>query len=342
LILRLVGQALEHHARVEDACAIVGVSKRTLERWRKNGGGDDLRSAPDRKKTSPSNKLSVEERSEVIETVNRPEFRNLSPKQIVPILAERGIYIASEATIARILKENNQNTHRTAARPPRRHRPKELFARGKNQVWSWDITYLQSDVRGAFFFLYMAVDVWSRKIVGWTVEDVESADLAAKFIDASCRAEEIERRRLTLHADNGGPMKGSTMLATLRVLGVAASFSRPSTSNDNAFSEALFRTLKYSSLFTRKPFESLSDARAWVEVFVRWYNNEHRHSAIGFVTPAQRHEGEDVKILTDRARIYELAKKKHPERWTGDIRNCARVELVRLNPALDHSTDLVA
>ena len=301
-----------------------------MQRWRRQGIGEDRRAGP---KAAPRNKLTASERQAVLETINGPEFRDLSVKQIVPILADQGIYLASESTMYRILRNEAQATHRASSRPPqKRSRPREFVATAPNQVWTWDITYLPSSVRGRFYYLYMIIDVFSRKIVGRAVYDVESSDLAAELVREACASEAINKRPLILHADNGGPMKGATMLATLQDLGIVASFSRPRVSNDNPFSEALFRTLKYRPEYPSAPFQSLDDADQWVAEFVNWYNDEHRHSAIRFVTPAQRHDGRDADLLAQRAALYRRTKAEHPHRWTGTTRNWSRVDSVRLNP----------
>jgi len=210
--------------------------------------------------------------------------RSLSPKQIVPRLADKGVYIASESTTYRILAQADQLKHREPSKPRRPRRPAEHVAHGPLEVWSWDITYLRSPIRGMFYYLYMVIDVWSRKIVGWRVEETENMDYASMFIRSICDELEIDPNGLVLHSDNGGPMKGSTMLATLQNLGIVPSFSRPRVSDDNPYSEALFRTLKYRPRYPQGPFQSIDQARTWVQHFVSWYNNVHLHSAINFVT----------------------------------------------------------
>ena len=268
----------------------------------------------------------------MLEVVNAPEFRNLSPNQIVPRLADNKVYLASESTIYRILREEKQLAHRQRSRPATHSRPKEHVATGPCRVWSWDITYLRSRVRGVFFYLYMTVDVWSRKIVGWEVHERESAELAAELFQRTCSEMDLEPYGLVLHQDNGSPMKGSTMLATLQSLGVVPSFSRPHVSDDNPYSEALFRTLKYRPEYPSDPFDSVQDAREWVAKFVRWYNTQHQHSAINFVTPEQRHHGQDRAILHARHQVYQAARSRHPNRWSGPTRNWEPVETVLLNP----------
>jgi transposase InsO family protein len=249
------------------------------------------------------------------------------------MLADQGEYIASESSFYRILRTFDQVNRRGRAEMPKNHvKPKGYNATGPNQVWSWDITYLASTVRGTFYYLYLIEDIFSRKIVGWEVHESERAEHAANLIRKACLAENIHQEGLVLHSDNGSPMKGATMLATLQKLGVVPSFSRPSVSDDNPYSESLFRTLKYTPSYPSQPFDGLDAARAWVYSFVEWYNNRHRHSAIRYVTPNQRHSGEDCAILEQRKQVYRAAKDKNPARWSGNIRNWNRIENVWLNP----------
>ena len=223
--------------------------------------------------------------------MNSAPYADLSPNQIVPRLADAGQYLASESPIYRVLREAHQLAHRGRAAASQRRTPPSHAATEPNQVWSWDITYLKTPVSGVFWYLYLIVDIWSRKIVGWRVETTERSAHAATLFDATCAALTRDPAGIVLHADNGGPMKGATMLATLERLGGLASFSRPGVSNDNPYSEALFRTFKYRPDFPREPFADLATASSWVAAFVTWYNDVHRHSAIRFVTPAQRHAG---------------------------------------------------
>jgi transposase InsO family protein len=290
---------------------------------------------------APCNKLSERERAQVLATVNSPEFRDLSPKQIIPTLADREEYIASESTVYRILREEKLLSHREKSRPPtKRHKPEEYVATGPNQVWTWDITYLKTPVRGIFVYLYMAVDIWSRKIVAAAVHTEESSAHASALLAEAYRLEGVRPGSLVIHMDNGSPMKGATLTATLQNLGVLASYSRPSVSDDNPYSESLFRTMKYRPAFPSGPFATLEAARLWVRDFLRWYNTEHLHSGIRFVTPAHRHSGRDVQLLERRAEVYEKARARRPERWSGNIRNWNPIEEVVLNPdrrALDQA-----
>jgi len=325
----LTQEATAAGARLAQAAGHLGVSARTIQRWADPHGGEDQRRGP---KTAPANQLSEAERAQVIEIANSAAYRDLSPKQIVPRLADEGVYVASESTVYRVLREQGQMVHRERSRPATARRPDEHVATGPNQVWVWDISYLPGPVRGTFFYLYLILDVWSRKIVGAKVYADESSERASQLFVQTCWRLGIDPVGLVLHSDNGSPMKGSTMLATLQWLGVVASFSRPRVSNDNAFAEASFRTLKYRPNYPSRPFASLEAAQAWVAGFVEWYNTEHRHSAIRYVTPDQRHYGQERVILEQRQRVYAAAKGRHPERWSQGTRDWTPVAEVRLNP----------
>jgi transposase InsO family protein len=333
-VIVLLNESTSAGARLAQACEVLGLSERTLQRWQKGETvHHDQRST---RHYQPSHKLTELERAEVLAVANSNEFGHLSPSQIVPRLADQGCYLASESTFYRILRAENQLTHRRSERPAQsRTKPRAICATAPNQLYSWDITYLPSAVRGQFFYLYLFVDIFSRKIVGWQVFEEESSDLAGELLVDLCRREEIQLNQLILHSDNGSPMKGATMLATLQQLGVMPSLSRPSVSNDNPYSESLFKTLKYRPKYPLKPFALVTDAREWTAHLVEWYNNEHRHSAIRFVTPAQRHEGLDERLLVKRKALYETARALHPQRWSGDTRNWKMVLAVHLNPDKD-------
>ena len=303
---------------------------RTYVRWKKDGGLIDQRQHVER---VPANKLSEEERAMALETANNKTYKNLPPSKIVPLWADDGKYLCSESTHYRILRDEDQLKDRRGSRPPVHHKPKEFEACAANQVWTWDISYLPSNVRGLYFYLYLIVDIYSRKIVGWSIHDVELSEYAASLMKQACLDEKVSQDQLVLHSDNGSPMKGASMLSMLQTLGVMPSFSRPSVSDDNPYSEALFKTMKYHPTFPRwSKFKSIIEARIWSEKFVDWYNNAHLHSALKFVTPHQRHTGEDQLIREKRAAIYELAKEKNPERWSKNTRNWKIDEIVTLNP----------
>lgn len=316
-------------ARLARCCAQLGLDVRTVQRWRKDPDGDDARRGP---RCQPRNALTLEEEEELVDLLTTPEFADLSPNQLVPALADMGIYVASESTMYRILRKRRMLRHREPSRPRSHQRPRPRVATGPNQVWSWDITYLRSPIRGTWWRLYVILDVWSRKIVAWGLYDRECEQLAAALVQRACDAEGVRREQLVLHADNGSAMKGQTMLAKLQQLGVVPSFSRPSVSDDNPYSEALFRTLKYRPGYPREPFATLEDATTWMAGFVRWYNHEHRHSGIRYVTPQQRHQGDDVAVLAHRRRIYQAAQRRRPDRWSGSTRNWTPIAAVILNP----------
>ena len=330
-IMVLVAAAIVSGARQARACDAISLSERTLQRWQGDQGRvGDLR--PSRIQT-PKNKLTTLERQRILTVANSDEFGHLPPGQIVPRLADQGQFLGSESSFYRVLKDASQLQHRSASKPSKpRSKPRALSATAPAQIYCWDITYLPSSVRGMYFYLYLFIDLYSRKIVGWQVYDVESSARASEVIRDICEREKIAPGQVTLHSDNGSPMKGFTMRAMLEQLGVMPSFSRPAVSNDNPFSEALFKTLKYQSSYPSHAFDSLAAARAWVNTFENWYNFEQRHSAIKFVTPAQRHEGIDATLLENRVKVYEAARARNPGRWSGRTRNWQPILTVHLNP----------
>jgi len=338
MIIELIDKAVKSGARLEKAATVMGLSVRTVIRWRQQGGGQDQRKGPS---TAPANKLSEQEKQQILDISNSAPFRDLSPNQIVPKLADQGVYLASESSFYRVLKEHQMLTHHQASKPAVSRRPKQHLATGPCQVWSWDITYLKTSVRGQFFYLYMIVDVWSRKIIAAQVFAEESMDHSSMLLAHACSMHGVQSEQLVLHSDNGGPMKGATMLATLHKLGVIPSFSRPSVSNDNPYSESLFRTMKYRPEYPSKPFETIELAQSWVDGFVFWYNTQHLHSSIRFVTPDDRHSGREQHILANRRKVYEKARRRNPNRWSKDIRNWNPVHLVWLNPEKKQETSLM-
>ena len=328
--IQWINQAISDGARQSKACAILGISSRTLQRWRNSTDLVDRRCKPKKK---PSNALSEFETKLIVQTANKLQYANLSPAKIVPSLADTGVYIASESSFYRILKALGQLTHRLKSKPKRNiNKPKALVASKPNQVYSWDITYLPTSVKGMFYYLYLVMDIYSRKIVGWQIYTQELSSHASNMMKDICDKEGIQPDQVTLHSDNGGPMKGATMLSTLQELGVVPSFSRPSVSNDNPYSESLFRTLKYRPEYPNNAFPDLQAARNWVGGFVNWYNTEHLHSSIKYVTPQQRHNGDDIKILAKRKDVYHAARKRNPQRWSSKIRDWDHVKEVLLNP----------
>ena len=331
--IELIDEAVAAGARQERACAGLGLSVRTVQRWRRDGALTEDR-RPSAARPTPPNALSAAERAEVLALCNRPEHASLPPSQIVPRLADQGLYLASESTFYRVLRDADAQHHRGRAKAPRAPTPPPSHtAEGPNQVWCWDITDLSGPVRGMFFYLYLILDLYSRKIVGWEVHGQESSAYASVLVQRAVLAEGGLGQPHVLHADNASPQKGRTLMATLDRLGITPSYSRPRVSDDNAYAETLFRTLKYRPAYPTGGFADLAEARAWVLDFVRWYNTEHRHSQIRFVTPEQRHRGADVAILAQRQALYEQAKAARPERWSGATRDWSRPGAVTLNPA---------
>jgi len=332
----LIKEAITAGARQHKACEIMEISARTYQRWTRDASvSGDFR--PKAQRPTPANKLSPEERDEILEVSNSPEFKSLPPSQIVPTLADEGRYLASESTFYRVLRVEDQQHHRGRSEQPTRKLPTTHCADGPNQVWCWDITWLPGPARGLFYYLYLIMDLYSRKIVGWEIHENESSNLAAQLMRKACLSENIASQPLVLHSDNGSPMKGSSMLETLYQLGVASSFSRPRVSNDNAYSESLFRTCKYRPDYPANGFATIDEAREWVLSFSRWYNTEHKHSGLKFTTPEQRHSGKATKILEYRKQVYRLARERHPNRWSGEIRDWELSGNVWLNPEKEPS-----
>ena len=337
----LINEARENGARLKPACDELNISERTYQRWVKDGEiKKDQR--PLIKRPTPKNKLTQEERKEILEVINNPAYRDLAPSQIVPKLADEGKYISSESTIYKILKEEKMNTHRGRTSPPVKREPPTHIATSSNQVWTWDITWLNGSIKEIYYKLYLIVDMFSRFIVGQEVWAEEKAEHAGYLIRKATLAQGIAGKPLVLHSDNGSPMKAATFQATLEKLGVQSSFSRSRVSNDNPYSEALFKTMKYRPKYPFNGFKSLEEARKWVDKFVEWYNKEHLHSGINFLTPYKRHYGLDKKVMENRRKVYEKAKEKHPERWSKNIRDWELPGYVALNPiAEEEAKDLL-
>lgn len=339
--IALINRARHGGARLVPACQMAGISARTYQRWTATGTVRVDR-RPLTKRPVPANKLTSKERQRVLDICHQPEYASLPPGQIVPRLADQGEYVASESSFYRILHEADEQHHRGRSRKPHAYMPPQGYcATGANQVWSWDITWLPAPIRGMFFYLYMIMDVYSRKIVGWEVYPMESAELGAALVHKVVLSEGCVLDPPVLHADNGGPQKGFTMKAKLEALGITPSYSRPRVSNDNPYSESLFRTCKYRPEYPSKGFKGIEAARQWVGRFVTWYNDEHRHSAIRYVTPSQRHVGEDVAILSHRHRVYQKAKQRRQDRWSGSTRNWEPIKDVWLNCPKDVETSAV-
>ncbi|WP_115336877.1 IS3 family transposase [Legionella londiniensis] len=334
LYLGWFDEAVAAGARREKAAQELELPLRTLRRWRDELGMVVEDKRPAAVRPEPSNKLSEAERAQILATCNSEDYASLPPSQIVPRLADKGIYLASESTMYRVLKAANQQHHRGKSKAAqRRAKPTSYSANAPNQVWCWDISYMPSGIRGQYWYLYAVIDIYSRKLVAWEVHDRECSQLASELIQRALLREQCLFKPLVLHSDNGSPMKGSTLRVKLQELGITTSYSRPRVSNDNAFAESLFKTVKYCPQWPSSGFATVEDAREWMLGFTHFYNHEHRHSGIRFVTPAQRHNEQDHELLAKRKIVYEYAKALNPQRWgCRATRNWNPIGAVNLNP----------
>lgn len=334
-------------ARLAKACKVAGIDLRTLQRWKAQDGLVAGDGRPQAIHPTPSHALSPQERAKLLEVANEPRFADMPPARIVPMLADEGTYLASESTFSRVLRQAGQNRHRGRARAPQaRREPQTHVATAPGQVWCWDMTFLPTRVAGQWFYLYLILDLYSRKVVGWEVHAEDDGDHAARLVHRTALAEGIaladRAQRPVLHGDNGSTIKATSVLAMLYWLGIKPSYSRPRVSDDNAFVESLFRTAKYRPEFPSKGFDTLDQARQWVARFVHWYNFNHRHSGIRYVSPAQRHAGDDKAILTQRHAVYLQARERNPSRWSRHTRNWNPIEAVALNPQRDATVSMKA
>ena len=338
ILARDIAYARAGGARLAQACALSGVDPRTLQRWTSADGLARGDRRPDTDRPVPSHALSAAERARIIAVANEPRFADTPPGRIVPALADEGVYIASEASFHRVLRAHGQMNRRGRARAPRPSGPPRThIATRPGEVWCWDVTFLPAQIQGCWFYLYLILDLYSRKVVGFEVHDTDSAEHAAHLARRTALAEGVHAaaERPVLHGDNGATLKATTVLAMLHWLGIEPSYSRPRVSDDNAFAEALFRTAKYRPEFPLKGLADLDAARQWARGFVQWYNHEHLHSGIRYVTPAQRHAGQDTCLLGARHALYQEARRRHPRRWSGQTRNWMPVGAVTLNPERD-------
>ena len=333
-----IDTARDAGARLHLACEIAGIDERTLQRWKAHAGGIQADGRPQAVRLTPSHALSPDERAKLLSVANEPRFASVPPARIVPMLADEGVYLASESSFARVLRAHGQSKHRGRAKVPRPVRPPTThIASSVREVWCWDMTYLPAVVMGRWFHLYLILDLYSRKVVGWEVHDSDDSEHAIHLVKRTALAEGIATMatKPVLHGDNGSTLKATTVISMLNWLGVKPSYSRPRVSDDNAYAESLFRTAKYRPEFPAKGFTDLDAARAWAAAFVNWYNHDHRHSGIRYVSPAQRHAGEDHAILAARHDLYLHARASKPARWSGKTRNWDPIGAVTLNPERD-------
>jgi len=333
-LLEYFDTAVRDGASRKRAAELIGISPRTLKRWRTVTGAVAEDKRPHAPRAQQPHQLTAAEEAVIVDTCNQREYQSLPPSQIVPRLADKGIYLASESTFYRVLKKHQQLNHRGRAQPAKTVlQPTSFTATGPNEVWTWDISYCPSEVRGQHWYLYLIMDVYSRKIVAWEVHDTESGDRAKQLVERALLREGCWHNPPVLHSDNGAPMTSFTLKTRLAELGMLMSYSRPRVSNDNPYSESLFRTVKYCPAWPSKGFSSLQAVRDWMLAFSHAYNEVHLHSSINFVTPGARHRGEDHAQLAHRKVVYEHAKQRNPRRWSGNTRNCSVAGPVSLNPA---------
>jgi putative transposase len=303
----MAAKELSEEIGVLSACEAMGVSRATFYRERQGKG-------PAGPRPKPKRALSAEERQAVLGVCHSEEFVDRAPRAIQATLMDRGVYLCSSRTMYRLLDETQEvRERRNQARHPVYVKP-ELCAMAPNQVWSWDITDLKGPVRGTRFKLYVTIDLFSRLVAGWTVQEREDEDLAKEFHRQTFIQHGIQPGDLTLHSDRGAAMVSRTVATLLTDLGVTKSHSRPHVSDDNPYSEAQFKTLKYRPAFPKR-FDSLEHARAHCREFFDYYNHHHRHSGIALMTPATVHHGQADHVHAERARVLDAAYTAHPERF---------------------------
>jgi putative transposase len=323
-VIGLIDEAVASGARQSKACSVIHLDERRLRNWRTSDG--DGRTGGYR---AEKQAMSAAEKDAIVEAFSASDVKRLPPKQAFVRLLDRGVYVSSYSTFLRVLKERNMlGVKRHRNRTGTKKRP-ALTATAPNQVWCWDITWLESRTKGKYFYLYMIIDMYSRKVVGWTVAARENGGLAKALFARTLEAEGISEDQLIVHADNGKPMRSRTLRALFNLLSVTASYGRPHTSNDNAYAESLFATLKGRVAFPEY-FGSLEAAEAFCTIFFQWYNEEHRHSGLDYVTPSQMHSGAHVAIFAHRNALLEQQRLLHPTRHGGKPKTYGAPATVRL------------
>jgi len=294
---------------VAATCAAFGVPRATYYRQRAPVYG------PMQRRPSPPRRLPEGERQIVLDVLHEPRFADLAPAQVFTTLLEENRYLCSVRTMHRILAENAELRERRNQRRHPIYTKPELCATRPNELWSWDITKLKGPAKWTYFYLYVVLDVFSRYVVGWMLARREQASLANKLIRETCDRQRIEPGKLTLHADRGSSMTSKSVAFLLADLGVTKTHSRPHVSNDNPFSEAQFKTMKYRPEFPDR-FGSIQDGRGFCGDFFPWYNDQHHHSALAMLTPADVHYGRVDQCVRDRQEVLDVAFSRHPERFT--------------------------
>lgn len=329
-------EVLTAEAGTRPACAALGIPPATVYRHRAKRNGPP---PPSRKRPSPSRALVSLERQEVLDVLHSEQFMDKAPQEVYAALLDQGRYLCSIRTMYRLLEANQEvRERRNQLRHPSYAKP-ELLATGPNQVWSWDITKLLGPVKWTYYYLYVILDIFSRYVVGWMVASRETTTLAYKLIQETMEKQNIQPGQLTIHADRGPSMKSKPVALLLSDLGVTKTHSRPHISDDNPFSEAHFKTLKYRPDFPER-FGSLEDARAFCQSFFSWYNAEHRHSGIGLLTPQAVHYGQAEQIFKDREKVLLAAYEAHPERFVRKVPTPPRLpEAAWINPPKPAKTE---
>ena len=293
------------------ACAALGISRASVQRRRASQMHPPL---PPRPRPRPQRALSIPQQQTVLGLLHEPRFADQAPPEIYASLLDQGIYHCSIRTMYRILGQHAEvRERRRQLRHPVYQKP-ELLATSPNQVWSWDITKLMGPAKWTYFYLYVILDIFSRRVVGWCVADAETAALFKPLFNEAITKHNVPPDQLTLHADRGSPMKAKATALLLADLGVTKSHSRPHTSNDNPFSEAHFKTLKYQPQFPKR-FGCIEDAKAFCRGFFDWYNNDHHHAGIGLMTPNQVHYGQADQVYAARQITLDNAFSQNPNRF---------------------------
>jgi putative transposase len=306
-----IAERLGEQIGVKQACALLSVPRSRLYRARQPQTQGVARRLP-------AAALSSQEREQVRQMLNSQRFQDKAPRQVYAALLDEGAYLCHWRTMYRVLAVHDEvRERRNLLTHPTYHKP-ELLATAPNQVWSWDITKLRSSVKWTYYYLYVLLDIYSRYVVGWMMAERETAALAQELVETSCQRQGIQREQLTLHADNGGPMRAKSLALLLDDLGVSPSHSRPHTSDDNPFSEAQFKTLKYHPGYPNR-FSSIQDARVWARPFFDWYNHDHYHTGLNLLTPASVHYGQAAAICQQRQMVMNAAYAAHPERFSNGL-----------------------
>jgi len=299
---------------VSHGCAAFGLARSSYYHAHSSLGSVSEMDAPETERSTSTRALSTTERQTVYDLLVSDRFVDDAPRQVYATLLDEGEYHCSVSTMYRILREHNALSERRNQRQhPKRVKP-QLQAQVPNQLWSWDITKLRTETKHLFFYLYVILDVFSRYVVGWMIADHESAELAKQVIAHSCDQQQIVSEQLTLHADRGGPMTALTTAQLLASLGVQKTHSRPYTPNDNAFSEAQFKTMKYRPDFPAA-FGDIEQSREWARRFFHWYNHKHCHTGLALLTPATVHQGRHTTVIEQRTTVLQAAYALHPERF---------------------------